>query len=284
LIIVLKILNISFSNYRGANNFIKFNEIFYSILNSYHFFMSFYFKNDILNNTFIYKRHFFNLIIIIFIIINFILIIKKNFKNNSNQILKKYLILLLIFIFPIVINFVSVITNQKTIYLLMTESYFLLYLILIVQLDCFKFNKLKFIKIISYIIIFILIGSFVIADNATYEAQTIFNNKLHSLGNQLAFEINNREEYENKNILIIGDMEFKIQNNRLLNLINFDFYKNYSAYSYASFFKNNNYFINDFYSDDNLVEEIKNKNEFKNMKEYSIKIINNIIIIKLKNT
>ena len=284
-----KVLNINMSDYTSASSFGIQNIINMpkQILTTYQVFIDYFFTNKILTNTNLYNN-IINGLLLITLLINIIYLTIKNKLKLQN----KLLILLLILTLPIYINCILLIMPTATMQLLMSSAYILLIPFL------FSIEDNKIYKIISIILISLLIRNYTIQDNATYKSLEITHNKVLNISNDLVKNI--KEFGYNKEVMIIGNLkdndyynynvDLEISN---INKLTYGFiadypffwdeYKNnkngWTRYLYQYTGTNINYVSKDKY------DEILNSKEIKSLEAYpskeSIKLINNVIVIKL---
>ena len=78
-------------------------------------------------------------------------------------------------------------------------------------------------KITSVIFISVFIWLFILVDNATYIASSMFKDQMTNVGNRVLASVERHEDYEEDlDILIVGKMDFDIHNDMLLKLTYFD--------------------------------------------------------------
>ena len=187
----LKVFHIDMSNYSNADK-IGINTILSipnKIIDSYKLFIDFYFKDNIIKNSY-FKNYIFNSILFILMIIFIIKDIIKNKIKTSNIILITILILLL----PIFLNSVIFVINDSKLQLLMAMSYIL------IPIFIFSFDNSKIFKYIMIFISIILLRNYYIQDQATYLS---LNHTFNSYDTIIRDSI--KDNY-NKKFMIIGDI------------------------------------------------------------------------------
>ena len=222
--IIIAILGLNITSYSSGNTIFSLEtikNILPSIQNAYTTFANFYFSDNILNNTGWY-RHIFYAILFIFILINFIILIinRKIYKTPA----KLILLLLGILLFPIFACSIELIAQSRDINLLMATSLCLPIVVLIKQIELIKNSKFNnIIQILSYFISALIIWTFGLSNNATYIATKLYNDQMFAVGNRILSSIEDNSEITNTTpIVILGHLDFSIQNESLLNLTNFD--------------------------------------------------------------
>ncbi len=264
----LKVLGRSFASYKGADSFgIKtFLNIFPSCINAYKDFLSFFFKDNIIFNSF-YKRNILN--IIIFVIILYELF--KNYKKHNNI----YLILLLL-LFPLAVCILDLIAMDTRIILMTGTSFFVIYLIPIL-----KGKKYVYIPIIM------LLWTYALSNSATFLQRIDLYNNFYNKANEIKIRAKSLDGYDSKMPYMINDiMRYKSVYYEMTNGfvakedMTFDAYL--GVLTYEEFFDR---FLNEKIKivDYDTYKEILKKEEYKNMKIGDIKIIDNIIAVKISD-
>lgn len=175
--------------------------------------------------------------------------------------------------------------HTRNINLLMATSLYILIIVLIKQIELIqngKFNNI--IQILSYIISALIIWTFILSDNATYIATKLYNNQMYAVGNRILTSIDNNAEITDKTpIVILGHLDFSIQNESLLNLTNFDV-SDVNIWTWQIFLQDHLGIGRNIYTMKNYTE-IMNSEEFINMPIYPsdgcTKIINGTAVVKL---
>lgn len=283
--IIVRILNLNITSYSNGNTILSLDtikNIIPAIKNAYITFAEFYFTDNILNNTGWY-RHILNFIFFTLILINFITIIINNriYKSPS----KLILLLLMILTFPIFACSIELIAQSRDINLLMATSLYLPIVVLLKQIEIMKNNYFNnIINILSYIISIIIIWTFVLSNNATYVATSLYNKQMYAVGNRILEQIENNNEITNTTpIVILGHMDFSIQNDSLLDLTNFDV-SDINIWTWQIFLQDNLGVGRDICTFEDYAE-IVNSQEYLNMPIFPnkgcIKIIDGTAVVKL---
>ena len=281
--IILKVLNLNLSEYGGGNSVSSLNtitNIFSSIIKTYDTFFKFYFTDSIVINTDIYAMKILYLVLFLIIFINLIyyVISKKIYKEK----IKLLILLLAIVVYPIVTCSIELIATERTINLLMAFPLYLVFIILIKQIDLM--NKKSIIKVLSIIFVSAFIWIFILVDNATYVASSMFNNQMTALGNRIITSVQEYPLYEeNMDILIVGKANFNIQNDTLLKITYFDV-TDINLWTWQIFLEdhlgsNRKIDLSKSYSDIVMSDEAYGMSIYP--KENSIKIIDNVIVVKI---
>ena len=144
--IILKVLNLNITSYSGGNNILSIDtitNIFTSIGRCYDTFFKFYFTDSIVINTDMYGMKILYIVLFSLIIINlgYLTINKKIYKEP----LKVVILLIAIVIYPVITCSIELIATERTINLLMATSLYLVFIILIKQIDfnLFSFNNFR---------------------------------------------------------------------------------------------------------------------------------------------
>ena len=285
--IILKVLNLNITEYSGGSKVLSIEtlkNIIPSIKNTYITFYEFYFKDTILYNTEFWHRHILNVIILLLTIINFIIIMYEN--KTYKQIYKLIIMIVLMVTLPVFLCVIQLIAQQREMSLLMTTSLYLPFILLLKQLDLLKINKLNnLLNMVGTISILLLIWSFILSNNATYLVTKMYTNQMYSMGIQIMDKINSNKDYENKPVIIIGNIEFNADNNRLKQLVNLNTTRADQSI-YAAYYRNNIKVEKELYSSQEIADEIRNTNEYMEMSifpnENSIMLINDIVVVKIE--
>ena len=289
-LIVLKIYNLSFASYKGADSFgimSILSNLVYTIPDSYRACFSYLFKNDIIYNSYL-KRNVFNIILILLTLFNIIMNIKK-FKINGLNIL---FVLISLILLPIAINSIAIIMPNTRINLVTGTALQLIYIfILIINFYLFDTNT-KIGKICNVVLIIVLLRiiiSFCISDNATYLCREEVYRNYYSTANSIySLLVNNEDFSSDKKVLISDNIRFVSRFKNYANgMISNDFetwdnidgiWHNYQFFDRYLGVKLNMCTKEDYYN-------ITEMQEFKDMPSYPskncVKTINDIIVVKI---
>lgn len=283
--IIIAILGLNITSYSSGNTIFSLEtikNILPSIQNTYTTFASFYFSDNILNNTGWY-RHIFYAILFVLILLNFIVIIinRKIYKTPA----KVIFLLLGILLFPIFACSIELIAQSRNINLLMATSLYLPIVVLIKQIESMqnsKFNNI--IQILSYFISVLIIWTFILSNNATYISTKLYNDQMFAVGNRILERIeDNNEITDNTPIVVLGHLDFSIQNDSLLDLTNFDV-SDVNIWTWQIFLQDHLGIGRDICTMEDY-SELMNSEEYINMPIYPnegcIKLINGIAVVKL---
>lgn len=296
--LVLLVTKLPVASYSGANSIglktlLSIPEL---LPQAYESFFSYYFNDTILPNTIWHTNVLYALIFTLMLITTLYIIVKnKVYKEIKSTIL----LLILIIIAPICFGIIEIIVPNVDIHILMACSMIYIFPIFFKILEILPKNA-----IIKYIIVF---ASLMIAwiymwqDNASYLAMKSMQNQTEANALKLVTQVEQLDEFSPEMpILLYGGLE----NNQYLNRYNtsIEAKKLYSrTWGFISdkstiWWGNLDSWRKIFYEylgvNLNLVTEwenteIINSEEFKNMGYYpeknSIKVINNIIVVKLSN-
>lgn len=284
--IIVKILNLSVTSYNGGNTIFSLDtlkNLLPSIKNTYITFYEFYFKDTILKNPNYWHKKLLNLILFSFILINFVILIIQN--KTYKKAYKIVFTILALLSFPIFLCVIELIAQTRKIDLLMASSLYLPFVLLIKQIELLKISKLNnVINLLSTIMVCILIWTFVLSDNATYVAKSIYNKQIYSLGNRILQEVQNNENITSDTpICIAGKIDFSIYNSRLLLFTNFDV-TDINTWTWQIFLQDNLALGRTICSFDTY-ETIVNSSEYNEMgifpEKNSIQLIDGVAVIKV---
>lgn len=283
--IIIAILGLNITSYSSGNTIFSMEtikNILPAIQNTYTTFFDFYFSDNIINNSG-WFRHIFYGILFAIILINFILLIINRKIYSSPA--KIVLLLLGILLFPIFACSIELIAQSRNINLLMATSLYIPIIVLIKQIELIqngKFNNI--IQILSYIVSALIIWTFILSDNATYIATKLYNDQMYAVGNRILTSIDNNAEITDKTpIVVLGHLDFSIQNESLLNLTNFDV-SDVNIWTWQIFLQDHLGIGRNICTMESYTE-IMNSEEYLNMSIYPsegcIKIINGTAVVKL---
>ena len=284
--IALKIFKTDTSNFRGANNVSIINSIVnfpQSIFNAYKDFFDLFFSKQILRNS-VYHRQFINLALFI------ILLVIVTFKNINEKKYTEYIIqIVLLILLPLAFNIIVFIATGETVRVMMAHGMFMIFVLLITLLDHYKIKVVNFIAIIFLII---LIETYIISMNATYVSWGLTKNQTLFTAEKILEEIEENGIYnENRKLCIVGNITINKNNGiyrmTLRDMSEYGFFwpieRQYR--SWGNLF--NNYFGYTFnFVTEKEYDRIISSEDFKNMEKFpnegAIKVINNIIVVKLR--
>lgn len=292
--IVLKILDMSLASYGGANKIglSIFKNLPQAITQAYKSFYQFFFTNNIFRNSY-WNRQYINLIIFIVIALNSIILIVK---NKSYKPVRLITFIICITIFPIALTLIRVIAQERDINLLMGAPFYLVYILLIVLLEMLEFSwKEIAIKWISLIVLTIMIFGYIITIQCTYLARKVTYDQTYSHTTRILERIELQEDYyKGMPICFVGSINVPttpiLKTLRVMSTgANSEIpevdgsYQNGKTTMKVFIDKYCGVEIN--WCTKQQYNEITNSNEFKEMsvypKENSIKVINNVMVIKL---
>ena len=288
--IIVAILGLSLASYKGANS-LGINTIRSlpkTIMQTYKDFINFFFTNKVINNTY-YGRIIINGILFLASFIGIVLTIKKN--KSSDKILRATLIILSIIILPIGINIMDVVATGTTVNLVTGPGFLSLIILVSIIYNELADNTLEnIIKYIYILTLLILVFTFILENTFTYMARQETYENYYAVINDIYTKATNLDEYSTDKKWMFSDVicykvRYLERTNGFISKDN-ETWKNYSGTT----MQNSNYFDKYLGLDIKTCskEEYKQmveSDEFKNMPIYpnkgSIKIINNIIVIKI---
>lgn len=265
---------------------------------AYQSFFNYYFNDKIIPNT-IWGTNIFYIIIFAIMGISIIYIFIKNkiYKKISNTILT----LILIICLPICFGILEIIAPSIDIHILMACSMIYIFPIFFKILEMMP-EKENISKICKYIVVFcsiIISWNYIWQDNASYISMKTMQNQTEATANRLVMQVEQIPEYTlEMPVLITGGLEensyFKKDNISIENKKIFDRSWGFISTNPTVWIGNQESWRKMIYEyiganlniiDQSDYPEIIESEEYKNMKNYpekgSIKIINNIIVIKI---
>ena len=295
---VLVFAHIELSSYGGADkigiSIIK--TIPQAIKQTYTTFYQFFFGDNILKNTY-WMRHYINGIIFLTLIIAMAIKIIKNktYKKPS----KIAMLIFFVIIFPISLNIIELIAQERKINLLMGASSYLLFIMLIAIIEKLDGNTWKetIINWISLIVILILVITYALQDQSTYIAREYTYNQAYSTMIRVIDRIETNENYEKgMKICIAGTInqqnyprESKIYDMAEGYISNYgEFWENYSSgkVNMDKFLEKNMGIKLKHCTDTEYVKIILSE-EFEKMGVFpdktSVKVIDNVMVVKFSD-
>ena len=128
-----------------------------------------------------------------------------------------------------------------------------------------KDSKLdNIIKLLSYFISALIIWTFVLSNNATYVATKLYNDQMYAVGNMIIEKLENNDEITNTTpVVVLGHLDFSIQNDSLLKLTNFDV-SDVNIWTWQIYLQDHLGIGRDIYTGEDY-SEIMNSEEYLNM-------------------
>ena len=297
-IILLDVLKLEISTYKGCSNF-KFADIFLnlhkSIICSYRDFINFFIKNDIVYNTNYRREIFYIAFLISYIIISIVSMFEITGKEKKEKILKVITVAVGIIILPICLNIIDILIVGNEMYSLTAVQ-----MILMIPFTFAIFENTKRVSIIKWVAVIsclYVIATYYIADNTSYAALKLTYNQAYSTTARILDRMENTPGYKKEYPILFGGI-----------VGNDNFPRTSSLYTYTiGTIVNNTTFHGSYYGalgtwykflklyfgiDVDLCSEdvyynIVNGEEYKNMDVFpgkdSIRIRDGIIIVKLSN-
>ena len=296
--IILYVLVLDMAEYKNAKSFnllstlINFKN---SVTSAYKDFMAFFFRDRIVYNT-NYRRELFYLLFfissLVMIIINFI---KTPFKSKKEKVSVAITVFVLLLTIPLALNIIDLVMGESQIYVLTAgQMIAVIPFILALVENIEKYNLLKWAMVLSLLCI---IGTYYIADNASYTALKLTYNQAYSVTERLINRIEETPGYKREYPIVLGGIVGNTNFPRTSNIYDFTignvvnnttFHGTYGGQlgTWISFVKI--FFGQDIvpvnegvYFDVITSEEYKNMGKFP--EENSIIIRDGIIIVKLND-
>lgn len=286
--IIIAIMGISLSAYKGANNLgiENIKQLPYTILRTYIDFHNFFFNDKIINNKY-YNRFYLYLILIIITIIGIIRNLAS--KKYSCKIVRVEFLICCIVVFPICVNIMDIIAPM-TITNLLTGIGILTSIVIIPIVNKGLDNKSlsNIIKWIYIVLTVILTITFIIENTFTYMCRQETYENYYAVINNVYNRATQLEGYtKDKKWLFSYTIEYSPNDLEKANSENNETWGNFAG------MKQNKNFFEKYLGiqiETCSMEEYNSiilTEEFKNMPIYpedgSIKIINNIIVVKTSN-
>lgn len=293
----LYIFNIEVASYCGANKIglSIFKTLPQAIQQTYMTFYEFFFKNNIIKNSY-WKREYLNAIFFIILAISFLIVVVKN-KICKNPI-KVVMLVFGIIIMPIAIGLIEIIAQEKRINILMGGALYLPLIMFVAILDMLDKNKGAefFLNWMGVTICVIIIATYAFSIQATYLAREQTYNQAYSTMIRIIDRMETNENYKTgMKVCFIGEINNKIypRDSKVYDMAvgyisnwgEFWISRNGSNISIKNFIEKYLGLKIDFCTVNEFNKIIRTE-EYKGMKVFpsneSIKVINDIMVVKLK--
>ena len=268
------------AEYRGASSFgiETIKALPKSILNAYHDFYSFFINENIIYNNY-YHRYIINIIIFILIIG----IMSKYFINIKNH--QKFLLILSFVFLPLAINIMDIIACETKINLVTAIGFIMFYILLINLSE--KYSPIPIIKTTCTIIIMILCYTYLLSNNGTFQARMDTYNHYYAQSSYILNQVKSLNEYNKEypwmfnNTINYESPLLKVSNGYLAR--DLETFSNYiGIYENEVFYRR---FLGEKITiiPEERYREIIQKDEYKAMNTGDIKIIDQVIVIKVND-
>lgn len=294
-IIILKVMNLKMSNYKGAENISILASILglkTTLIQTYKDFFEFFLGDTIVYNS-NFRREILNgAFLIIFAILSIIAIFSIKEENKKMKITKVILSLVIIMLLPICLNIIDILVIGNAMYSLTTTQ-----MILMIPFAFAIFELVNTMSIFKWALILFCIGitgTYYLSDNTSYTALKLTYNQAYSTTIRVMDRIETTEGYDkNYPILfggIIGDYNYPRSSSLYTYTVapiirNPAFHGTYSG-AMGTWVK----FIRIFCGMDvnvctsEVYYKIVNSEEYKHMKNFpdesSVKIIDGVVVVK----
>lgn len=289
--IIIAIMGISLASYKGANSLgiATIKKLPRSIMQAYQDFFKFFFADKIINNQY-WKRNYINIVIFILAFIGLILnFVKNNYKNKG---VRALLVTVFLVLYPVGVNIMDLIAPATVINLVTGPGILTSIIIIYLIYDKLKGDSIDNILKYAYIVVIsVLILTFILQNTFTYMCrQETFNNYI-AVSSNIYNRATNLEGYSTKQKWMFSDViKFQPKNRERANGFISD--DNETWNNYKGTLQNSKFFekylgIKINICSKSKYDEIVKTKEFEEMPIYpndgSIKIINNIIVVKVSN-
>lgn len=273
------IFDLNLADYKGASAFglTTILSMPQSIINAYQDFYSFFITDAILFNHY-YHRNIINLILLGLSIC----IMIPNIKHLNIK--KASLILISLLLIPITICIMDLIACQTKIMINTAIGFSMMYVFILIIHDRYSF---PFLKSITYILLFILSFTYLLSNNGTFQVRVDVYNHYYANSLNILTRVKSLDGYSPdypwmfNNTINYTSPVWEASNDMSSNFLE-------TFYGYLGV-KENEYFYKRFLGEKIFVieedqyQEMKKKDEFKQMKKGDIKIIDGVIVIKVSD-
>ncbi len=169
----------------------------------------------------------------------------------------------------------------------MAESLFILFIFLLKEIDLIIIERksINVIVWVSTLSIVLLIWTYILSDNATYVAADQYERQLYSLETRVIDKVDSNPTYRYRNIILIGNFNFKVRYNRLLSLTNFDIKQSNSSFTYDYYMLDNIYNEHQYDITEDIKDEIEQTPEYQQMGVFpesnSIRLIKDFVVVRI---
>jgi len=203
--ILLEVNKLSLAEYKNLNSF-KISDILINlwndIKNCYRDFYDFYMKDRIIYNTNYRRDIFYGLFFIMFAAIAIINLVKVQADSKKIKYSKIVLVILLILVLPIGLNCINVLVVGNTLYALTSIQMILIIPFLFAMTE--QIQKIALTKWIIILTCFYLVGTYYIADNASYASLKMRYNQAYAVSIRIMERLESTHGYDKNNPLCIG--------------------------------------------------------------------------------
>lgn len=293
-IIVLNILNIKMSSYRGLDKILQLDKSPFLILkDTWMYIFKFYFTDLIIVQQNRLKVAY---AIVLFLVLFFLFSLNKDLFSKKKKIL---ILIYTIIVIPIALSFIVIFARDTFINIAIVPGmpYIIILMLILLYRYTLKCKKNKYFTKLAFFVVIYILFYWNIFNNICYLQQQMQFDKTYSFANNLLSKIESVEEFDKKNhkVLFFGSIPNDNYSNTLdsnlkyiagMNGIEMEYslYDGGTLFSFLYNFMGAN--LNRVYNQEEY-NIIINSLEFKNMPLYpkkgSIKIFNDILVVKLSD-
>ena len=298
--IILSKYNLELANYKGFESNLNAITILKnfgtSIINTYKDFLMFFLGNDIVYNTNYRREVFYGIFLSVLGIASILSIIYMDEIDKKWKIKKGILAGIFIFVIPIALNIIDIIVVENDMYSLTSSQMILIIPFGLAIFECL--DRSIILKWIAVICCIYIMGTYYIANNASYAALKLTYNQAYSTTVRIMDRVENTEGYQKEFPILFGGIVGNDNYPRTSNLYGYTigsivnntaFHGTYNGAT-GTWVK----FIKIFFGLDvqlctpDVYYRIVTGEEYKQMEIFpaqdSIRIINGVVVIKLSDT
>ena len=274
------ILGRSFADYRGASSFgiHTILSLPKSLLHAYSDFYSFFLLENI-----IYNRYYYRIIINLIMFVFMLGIIYPVF--TSLNLTQKILLILSLLILPITINIMDLIACDTRINLVTGIGFCMFYLLFIILME--KYSTVPVLRSLSSLFILLLCYTYLLSNNGTFQARVDTYNHYYAQSSHILYQAKSLDGYQEdlpwtfNNVIQYKSPNLLASNGYLAN--DYETFSGYLGVSetrdfYRRFLGENIYVI-----PEEDYRRIIEKDEYKEMKKGDIRIIDDVIVVKVSD-
>jgi hypothetical protein len=274
------VLGRSLADYKGASSF-GINTILSipnSIFNAYSDFYSYFFLEKIIFNQY-YLRNIINLILFV------LMLIILYFKFRNLNFYQMALLILSLCMLPITINIMNLIACDTRINLVTAIGFCMFYLLFVILIE--KYSIIPIIKSISIVVILVLCYTYLLSNNGTFQSRVDTYNHYYAQSSYILNQVKSLKDYDSNlpwmfnNTIYYQSPIVTASNGYLARDLE-------TFYDYLGVIENEDFYRRFLGEKISVVSyerysEIVRNDEYKSMKKGDIKIIDDVIVIKVSD-
>lgn len=276
----MHVLGRNLADYKGASSF-GIDTILLLPKSIYNAFVDFY--SFFLLENIIYNRYYYRVVINLFVFIFMLIILYPKFKKLC--LYQKFLFVIAILILPITVNIMDLIACDTKINLVTAIGFCMIYLFFIILID--NYSKVPIVKSLSIFIIIGLCYTYLLSNNGTFQSRVDTYNHYYAQSSYILNKVKNLEGYD-KNLPWMFNNTIYYQS-PIVVASNGYLARDLETFNGYLGIQENEVFYKRFLGEiitvisEERYREIILKEEYKSMKVGDIKIIDDVIVVKVSD-